>query len=179
MLGFTSKNYYKVFLMRISWLHNLFHDLKTIYTRFKLVLSKMTKFWKLITWATNVKIRQRKHYYEARNSGFHVSPLYVPRQWLAVVKRAVDDGCQKLNFFFLLWPRTFPLLRAKIRWVLTAMRLNKVNLMFVHGGNHHAWRFPPCMAVGVESCEKLLFMETACNRAQRTRNESPTSFPFP
>ena len=39
----------------------------TTNTRFNYLSSKTMKLWKLITWATDVEIWNRKHYHEARN----------------------------------------------------------------------------------------------------------------
>ena len=51
----------------------------------------MTKFRKLVTWDTNVKIQNRKYRHEVRNNGFHISSLHVPnndrrqRKWWSMI----------------------------------------------------------------------------------------------
>ena len=77
MLGLTSKNFYGIVLTYISWIHNLFRNLTTIYAWNNYVSSKATKFRKLITWATDIKIQIRKNRYKAHNSDFDILPLYV------------------------------------------------------------------------------------------------------
>ena len=44
MLSLTSKNYYKVELMHISWIRNLFHDLMTNNTYFLTFRQKWRNF---------------------------------------------------------------------------------------------------------------------------------------
>ena len=77
MLDLTFKNYYGAVLTLISLLRNLFHDLMTNYTWFNYVLSKVTKLWKLVTWATIDNIQSWKYWYEAHNGSFDTLPLPV------------------------------------------------------------------------------------------------------
>ena len=78
MLDLTSKIYYNIELMRISWLRNLFHDLTTNNTWIIYISSNTTKLRKFVTWATDVKIENRKYRHKARDSGFCNLPLYFP-----------------------------------------------------------------------------------------------------
>ena len=56
----------------------------TTNTRFNYVSSKATKLRKLVTWATDVEIQNRKFCQETRDSSFCIIPLYVnfdDRRW--------------------------------------------------------------------------------------------------
>ena len=72
--------------MWISWKQNLFDNLTINYAWNNYVLSKTTKLWKLITWATDLKIRIQKYHYKARNNSFEIIHLHAPfsdwwRRW--------------------------------------------------------------------------------------------------
>ena len=78
MLGLTSKIYYNIELMRISWLRNLFHDLMTNNTWIIYISSHTTKLRKFVTWATDVGIENHKYRHKAHDSGFCNLPFYFP-----------------------------------------------------------------------------------------------------
>ena len=40
----------------------------------------------------DVEIQNQKYSYEARNSGFHISPLHMSKQWLKIVEMEVNDS---------------------------------------------------------------------------------------
>ena len=141
MLVLTQKNYYRIVLTRISWLRNLFCDLRTKNIWFIYVSSKATKLRKFISWATDVEIRQRKYHYEACNSGFCISLLNSPKQWLKVANMAVNSFDQKIKAFFNLWlwlyeqieaifgERTLPRNLMKLeQWLIVVKTV-------MHGGN--------------------------------------------
>ena len=90
MLGLTFKNYHGVVLTWISWLLNLFSDLTTNDAWINYYTTKAIKLWKLVTWATDLKIRKRKYHYEAHNNNYSILPLNVSnngqrRWWLREV----------------------------------------------------------------------------------------------
>ena len=70
MLSLTSKNYYMVVFMWNLWLHNLFQNLKGIYTYNNYFLPKAIKLWKLITRATSLETQMQRHCDKTRGGDY-------------------------------------------------------------------------------------------------------------
>ena len=67
----TTSHYYIINLYAIYFI------IKWPLMWFQDILSKATKFWKIVTWATNVEIRNCKYRHKARDSSFRYLPLHV------------------------------------------------------------------------------------------------------
>ena len=141
MLGLTFKNYYKVVITWISWLHNLFYNLTTNKAWINIITTKRIKFRKLISGTIDLETRMRKYHSEARDGGYAMVSVHAAikircwRWWLeesCSPKQASEACCQS----------PFPAKKWLFRWHSDEERRSKAGKGDSSSGHGQKW---PCM----------------------------------